>query len=101
MVISEKIKSFDMITDIKKSIITHLESDFSISNIELVKIERDTEVNKYLFRLQDNSLIESVLMRHDYGTSICISSEVGCNMGCKFCESGRLKKSEALKLVRW
>lgn len=93
----KKIKSFDMITDIKKSIITHLESDFSISNIELVKVERDTEVNKYLFRLQDNSLIESVLMRHDYGTSICISSEVGCNMGCKFCESGRLKKVRGLE----
>ena len=93
----KKIKSFDMITDIKKSIITHLESDFSISNIEFVKVERDTEVNKYLFRLQDNSLIESVLMRHDYGTSICISSEVGCNMGCKFCESGRLKKVRGLE----
>ena len=48
--------------------------------------------NKYLFELADGNLIESVLMRHDYGISVCVSSQIGCNMGCSFCESGRLKK---------
>ena len=47
---------------------------------------------KYLFELDDGNKIESVIMYHDYGTSICISSQIGCNMGCAFCESGRLKK---------
>lgn len=88
----KKIKDFDEISDIKKSVIEKLKQTFTIGSINLVKVERDVEVNKYLFSLSDKSLIESVLMRHDYGTSICISSQVGCNIGCKFCESGRLKK---------
>ena len=45
-----------------------------------------------MFKLSDENLIEAVLMNHDYGNSLCVSSQVGCNMGCKFCESGRLKK---------
>lgn len=89
---SKKIKKFDEATDMKKTVIEKLKEDFSIESLKLVKVERDTEVNKYLFDLYDGSSVESVLMRHDYGTSICISSQVGCNMGCKFCESGSLKK---------
>ncbi len=88
----KKIKEFEEITDIKKSIIEKLKNDFVIGNIKKIKVEKDIEVNKYLFSLCDNTLVESVLMRHDYGNSICVSSQVGCNMGCKFCESGRLKK---------
>ncbi len=88
----KKIKKFEEITDIKKNVIEKLKEDFVIGNLKKIKVERDIEVNKYLFSLYDNTLVESVLMRHDYGNSICVSSQVGCNMGCKFCESGRLKK---------
>lgn len=88
----KRVKSFDDMSNIKKDIIDVLKKDFVIENICLDKVERDIEVNKYLFTLSDGNHIESVLMRHDYGTSICISSQVGCNMGCRFCESGRLKK---------
>lgn len=88
----KRITSFDEITDMKKIIIEKLKEDYNMNSIKLIKVERDIEVNKYLFELEDKSLVESVLMRHDYGTSICVSSQVGCNMGCKFCESGRLKK---------
>ena len=59
-------------------------------------VERDTDVNKYLFKLNDEH-VEAVLMNHDYGNSFCISSQVGCNMGCAFCESGRLKKVRDLE----
>ena len=52
----------------------------------------EDDVDKYLFELYDQNKIEAVLMHHDYGYSLCISTHVGCNMGCKFCESGRLKK---------
>lgn len=93
----KRIKSFDEITDMKKSVVSKLKEDFYFDDIKLIKVERDIEVNKYLFELSDSSLVESVLMRHDYGTSICVSSQVGCNMGCKFCESGRLKKVRDLK----
>jgi len=88
----KKIKSFDEITDIKKPIIEKLKEDYSIGDIKLVNVEKDELVNKYLFELSDKEHVESVLMRHDYGTSVCVSSQVGCNMGCKFCESGRRKK---------
>ena len=88
----KRINSFDEMTDMKKSVIEKLKADFVIDKLKLIKVERDTLVNKYLFELYDGSLVESVLMRHDYGCSICVSSQVGCNMGCKFCESGRLKK---------
>ena len=93
----KKIKNFDEITDIKKKVIDKLKEDFYLIKLELIEVERDELVNKYLFKLEDNNHIECVLMRHDYGTSICISSEVGCNMGCKFCESGRVKKIRELK----
>lgn len=88
----KKINNFDEITNIKKSVIDRLKIDFSLERLKTLKVERDVEVNKYLFELSDSERVESVLMRHDYGISLCISSQVGCNMGCAFCESGRLKK---------
>lgn len=74
-----------------------LSKDFSFSKLELVQVERDVDVCKYLFELSDHEHIEAVLMRHDYGNSVCISSQVGCNMGCRFCESGRRKKVRNLE----
>ena len=59
---------------------------------EIKKVQKSESTNKYLFELIDGNYIEAVLMRHNYGNSVCVSSQVGCNMGCKFCESGRLKK---------
>lgn len=88
----KRVESFDEMSNIKKDIIQKLKEDFYIDKLVIKKTEKDIEVNKYLFELSDGNLIEAVLMMHDYGKSLCISSQVGCNMGCKFCESGRLKK---------
>lgn len=88
----KRVSSFDEMTNIKKDLIEKLKQDFCIDSLTIKKIEKDIEVHKYLFELSDGNLIEAVLMMHDYGKSLCISSQVGCNMGCKFCESGRLKK---------
>ena len=88
----KKVTSFDEMTNVKKDVISKLKEDFSFNTIELIQVERDELTNKYLFRLNDGEHIEAVLMKHDYGNSICVSSQVGCNMGCKFCESGRRKK---------
>ena len=63
----------------------------------MITKQTDTDVCKYLFELSDGERIETVLMYHDYGISVCVSSQVGCNMGCKFCESGRLKKVRNLE----
>ena len=74
-----------------------LENDFDFSFIKIIKKQEDVDVKKYLFELADGNRIESVLMYHNYGISLCVSSQVGCNMGCKFCESGRLKKVRNLE----
>lgn len=94
----KRISSIDSITDIKKEMLSQLSKDFSFSKLKLVQVERDVDVCKYLFELSDFEHIEAVLMRHDYGNSVCISSQVGCNMGCKFCESGRRKKVRNLEV---
>lgn len=87
------VRSFDLMTNIKKEVIEHLKQDFEIKLYEVVDHQKSADgTEKFLFRLQDGNLIESVLMRHNYGTSICVTSEVGCNMGCAFCASGMKKK---------
>ncbi len=88
----KRVESFDEMTNLKKDLIKYLNQNFSMERLKLVKKQSDVDVNKYLFELYDGNKIEAVLMRHDYGNSLCVSSQVGCNMGCHFCESGRLKK---------
>lgn len=84
--------NIDNFSNIKKEIREKLKEDFSTDLITIEKKQEDDLTKKYLFRLLDGEYIEAVVMHHDYGTSICVSSEVGCNMACKFCESGRQKK---------
>ena len=93
----KRVTSFDEMTNIKKDILDMLKKDFTFKTLSISKVERDTDVNKYLFRLKDCGKVEAVLMNHLYGNSLCISTQVGCNMGCKFCESGRLKKVRNLE----
>ena len=93
----KRVKSFDEMTNIGEIIKQKLKEDFLFTQIKLVLKQEDTNVKKYLFELSDGQRIESVLMYHNYGISICVSSQVGCNMGCKFCESGRLKKVRDLE----
>lgn len=88
----KRFNSFEEMTNISKSLREKLNNDFSMKKIKLLIKQQGDNVNKYLFELEDGNKIESVLMFHDYGTSICVSSQVGCNMTCAFCESGRLKK---------
>lgn len=89
---THKVKSFSEMTNIKKELQERLDKDFSMKMITIQKKQEDKLTKKYLFKLFDGNFVEAVLMQHDYGLSICVSSQVGCNMGCAFCESGRLKK---------
>ncbi len=91
------IKSFDDMRNVSKETINTMKENFVFENLKILDIRKDKDVSKYLFELKDGNHVEAVLMYHDYGTSICISTEVGCNMGCKFCESGRLKKVRNLE----
>ncbi len=88
----KKVASFDDMTNLSLELRNKLKEDFVLEKPKLIKEQQDVDVNKYLFKLSDGNLIETVLMKHNYGLSLCVSSEVGCNMGCIFCESGRLKK---------
>ncbi|HJJ17349.1 MAG TPA: 23S rRNA (adenine(2503)-C(2))-methyltransferase RlmN [Bacilli bacterium] len=93
----KQVYDFKDMTNIKKDLIDKLAEDFNTDMIKIVKKQEDKTASKYLFKLFDDNYIEAVLMYHDYGISVCVSSQVGCNMGCKFCESGRLKKVRNLE----
>ena len=84
-------------TNFKNETRNIIKNDFQSNMISIVKKEEDNLTKKYLFELADDSHVEAVLMEHDYGLSVCVSSQVGCNMGCTFCESGRLKKVSNLE----
>ena len=79
-------------SNIKKDVLIKMLTEFTTDFIKIEKVLKGPDVKKFLFRLLDGEKIEAVLMEHNYGLSVCVSSQVGCNMGCKFCESGRLKK---------
>ena len=93
----KQVYDFKDMTNIKKDLIDKLAENFNTDMIKIVKKQEDKTASKYLFKLFDDNYIEAVLMYHDYGISVCVSSQVGCNMGCKFCESGRLKKVRNLE----
>lgn len=88
----KRVTSFDDMENVKKDIRETLKKDFDISPLKILDKQVGKDVVKYLLELSDGNKIEAVLMMHDYGNSLCVSSQVGCNMGCTFCESGRLKK---------
>ena len=93
----KRVTSFFEMTDIAKSLQEKLNERFLFKELEIVRQQEAKDGTiKFLFRLNDGALIESVLMVFDYGYSACLSSQVGCNMGCKFCASGLLKKQRDL-----
>lgn len=94
----KRIDSFDKMTDISIKLQNKLMEDFSIERFDIVEkqISSDGTI-KFLFKLNDGQLIESVLMVFNYGFSACLTTQVGCNMGCAFCASGLLKKQRNLE----
>ena len=95
----KRISDPDMMSDLSKELITRLKEDFYFENLKLVtkQVAKD-KTTKFLFELVDGNFIESVLMVFDYGYSACISTQVGCNMGCRFCASGLLRKVRDLSV---
>lgn len=91
------VKEIDEMSNLSKETRELLKENFLISPLTLreKQVARDG-TTKYLFALSDGSLIESVLMQFDYGKSVCVTSQVGCNMGCAFCASGLTKKQRDL-----
>lgn len=94
----KKNKSFQEINNINKDVKNLLENDFTFPSLQIERKEESFDGTvKFLFKLDDGNLIETVLMKHSYGASVCVTSEVGCNMGCSFCASGVVKKIRNLE----
>lgn len=84
----DKVKSFDDMTNISLELREKLKQNYDICNFEIVKkLESVDGTKKYLFGLGDGNAIESVLMEYHFGKTVCVSSQIGCKMGCKFCAS--------------
>ncbi|MBE6140002.1 MAG: 23S rRNA (adenine(2503)-C(2))-methyltransferase RlmN [Firmicutes bacterium] len=94
---NKKVYEFEDFSNVSKENKKLLKEKFYFEFIKIVKVLEDDLVKKFLFELKDGEKVEAVLMEHDYGLSVCVSTQVGCNMGCKFCESGRLKKVRNLE----
>ncbi len=94
----KRVDSFNEMTNLSKTLISFLNENFEFYTLNVKKFQLDPvdETTKFLFELSDGNLIETVLMKFDYGLSVCVTTQVGCNMGCKFCASGLLKKKRNL-----
>ncbi|MDE5855473.1 MAG: 23S rRNA (adenine(2503)-C(2))-methyltransferase RlmN, partial [Anaeroplasmataceae bacterium] len=93
-----QITSFDEITNMKKTVIEELKKDFTLGTLKCETYQKSKDgTQKFLFQLEDGNLIETVLMHQEYGYSVCVTTEVGCNMDCQFCASGMKKKLRNLE----
>ena len=93
-----KVSNIDEITTINKDIKKILSNDFTFGSLVIEKVQEASDgTTKFLYRLSDGNLIETVLMNQSYGYSVCVTSQVGCNMGCAFCASGQTKKIRNLE----
>ena len=88
-----QVTSIDDMTNLSLNIRESLKEKYEIYLPDIVKKQVSSDGTiKYLLKLKDGNLVETVLMRYIYGNAVCVSSQVGCNMGCSFCASGLLKK---------
>jgi 23S rRNA (adenine2503-C2)-methyltransferase len=93
----QRVKDFSEMVDVNPECLKLLADHFAIQTFnEHVKQESADGTIKFLFKLRDGNLIETVMMRHKYGISVCVTTQVGCNIGCSFCASGLLAKSRDL-----
>ncbi|MEF7439362.1 23S rRNA (adenine(2503)-C(2))-methyltransferase RlmN [Paenibacillus lautus] len=93
----KRVTTFSDMTDVHPECLQLLEEHYTILTLEEhTKQESLDGTVKFLFKLVDGNLIETVLMRHKFGLSVCVTTQVGCNIGCSFCASGLLKKSRDL-----
>ncbi|UXR44409.1 23S rRNA (adenine(2503)-C(2))-methyltransferase RlmN [Staphylococcus simulans] len=99
----KRVDTIDEMTNLSKDLRALLKDNFTITTLETaVKQESRDGTIKFLFELQDGYTIETVLMRHEYGNSVCVTTQVGCRIGCTFCAStlGGLKRNlEAGEIV--
>lgn len=92
-----KVFDFDAMSDISKKFRDVLKANFCLTLPKIFKQQQSADGTvKMLLEMEDGAKVETVLMRYDYGNAVCVSSEVGCSMGCAFCASGLIKKTRDL-----
>ena len=86
----EGVSSFDEMSNLSKELRARLAENFILTVPEVARkqVSRVDGTVKYLWRMRDGDCVESVLMHYEHGVSVCVSTQVGCRMGCKFCASG-------------
>ncbi|MBG9819414.1 23S rRNA (adenine(2503)-C(2))-methyltransferase RlmN [Bacillus safensis] len=99
----KRVTSFDDMSNLSKELREKLKNQFAITTLKtVIKQTSQDGTIKFLFELHDGYTIETVLMRHEYGNSVCVTTQVGCRIGCTFCAStlGGLKRNlEAGEIV--
>lgn len=94
----ENVTSFDEMTNLSEALREKLKQNFDLHIFKIIRKQESKDgTKKYLFDILDNNAIESVLMEYKYGKTICVSSQVGCKMGCKFCASTGVKFARNLE----
>lgn len=90
--VHQGVRSFDDMTDLSLDLRDKLKKEFDLCIYTILdkQVSKDG-TKKYLFQLPDKNTIETVVMKYKYGNSICVSSQIGCKMGCKFCASSKVK----------
>ena len=84
----EKVKSFDDMTNLSLELREKLKQNYTICNYNILKKQESSDgTKKYLFDVLDGNAIETVLMQYHHGKTVCVSTQIGCKMGCKFCAS--------------
>lgn len=92
----KRVQTFEEMTNLSKDFIAVLNASFCLNPLKQRIVQASDGTVKYLFELPDGMLIETVLMRQHYGLSVCVTTQVGCNIGCTFCASGLIKKQRDL-----
>ena len=96
---------FDEMTNLSKALREKLKKNYEIRKVKMIdhQISKVDPTEKFLFELEDGNMVESVLMKYNYGNSVCISSQAGCRMGCRFCAStigGLVRSLEPSEMLR-
>ena len=96
---------FDEMTNLSKGLREKLKENYEIRKVKMIdhQISKVDPTEKFLFELEDGNMVESVLMKYNYGNSVCISSQAGCRMGCRFCAStigGLVRSLETSEMLR-
>lgn len=94
----KRIFDFNQMSNLSKNLRSFLIEHYSFTSLRVNSHQKSSDgTEKFLFELEDGNLIETVLMRHNYGNSICVTTQLGCNIGCTFCASGLQKKKRDLQ----